>query len=101
MPDCRFEPDMLDAMLSIAAERQTALLSAVGRLTYQHWFERMLQPVASMVTIAPQISSVSSNFGIAVISLLFSSTTTCPRLIRFAVAHALTMWIADFPVALS
>lgn len=49
--DCRFEPDLLDSMLSIAQQRGTALLSAVGRLTYQHWFERMLQPVASMVLI--------------------------------------------------
>lgn len=49
--DCRFAPDMLDAMLAIAEARGTALLSALGRLTYTHWFERMLQPVASMVLI--------------------------------------------------
>jgi cellulose synthase/poly-beta-1,6-N-acetylglucosamine synthase-like glycosyltransferase len=44
--DCRLEPEMLDAMLAIAADRRTDLLSAVGRLTYQHNFERLLQPVA-------------------------------------------------------
>ena len=49
--DCRFAPDMLDAMLAIAQARDTALLSALGRLTYTHWFERMLQPVAAMVLI--------------------------------------------------
>ena len=49
--DCRFDPEMLDAMLALAQHRGTALLSAVGRLTYQHWFERVLQPVASMVLI--------------------------------------------------
>ena len=44
--DCRLGPEMLDAMLAIAANRRTDLLSAVGRLTYQHHFERLLQPVA-------------------------------------------------------
>jgi len=47
--DCRFEPDMLDAMVSIAQARGTALLSAVGRLTFAHRFERILQPVAGAV----------------------------------------------------
>ena len=37
----------------------------------------------------------------AVISLLFSSTTTWPRLIWLAVAQALTMWMADLAPALS
>lgn len=47
--DCRFEPDMLDAMVAIAEARGTALLSAVGRLTFKHGFERVLQPVAGAV----------------------------------------------------
>ena len=46
-------------------------------------------------------SSSLSNSGIAAISLDFASTTTWPRLSRFAVAQAETMWIADFPDALS
>lgn len=49
--DCRFAPDMIDAMLSIAAARDTALLSALGRLTFQHRFERLLQPVAAAVLL--------------------------------------------------
>jgi cellulose synthase/poly-beta-1,6-N-acetylglucosamine synthase-like glycosyltransferase len=47
--DCRFAPDLLDAMLAIAHARGTALLSAVGRLTFRRRFERFLQPVASVV----------------------------------------------------
>ena len=47
--DCRFEPEMLDAMLSIAESRGAALTSAVGRLTFRHRFERLLQPVAALV----------------------------------------------------
>jgi len=47
--DCRFEPGMLDAMLAIAESRGAALTSAVGRLTYRHRFERLLQPVAALV----------------------------------------------------
>ncbi|MBI1303490.1 MAG: glycosyltransferase [Phycisphaera sp.] len=47
--DCRFQPDMLDAMVAIAEARGTALLSAVGRLTFKHGFERVLQPVAGAV----------------------------------------------------
>ncbi|MFN5495945.1 MAG: glycosyltransferase [bacterium] len=49
--DCRFEPDMLDAMLAIAQARDTTLLSALGRLTFQHGFERLLQPVAAAVLL--------------------------------------------------
>ena len=49
--DCRFAPDMIDAMVSIAHARNTDLLSAVGRLTFQHWFERVLQPVAATALI--------------------------------------------------
>jgi len=49
--DCRFAPDLIDPMLSIAQARDTALLSALGRLTFQRWFERVLQPVASTVLV--------------------------------------------------
>jgi glycosyltransferase involved in cell wall biosynthesis len=49
--DCRFSEDLIDAMLSIAHAKGTALLSAVGRLTYKHRFERVLQPVASTVLL--------------------------------------------------
>jgi len=49
--DCRFAPDMLDAMLAIAHARGTTLLSALGRLTFQHGFERLLQPVAAAVLL--------------------------------------------------
>lgn len=49
--DCRFSEDLIDAMLSIAHAKGTALLSAVGRLTYKHRFERILQPVASTVLL--------------------------------------------------
>ncbi|MFZ9879836.1 MAG: glycosyltransferase family 2 protein [Phycisphaerales bacterium] len=47
--DCRFEPDMIDAMLSIAHQTGAALTSALGRLTYGERFERLLQPVAGAV----------------------------------------------------
>ena len=49
--DCRFAPEMIDAMLAIAQARGTALLSAIGRLTFTHWFEQVLQPVASTILI--------------------------------------------------
>jgi len=49
--DCRFAPDLIDPMLSIAEARGTALLSALGRLTFQRWFEQVLQPVASTVLV--------------------------------------------------
>jgi glycosyltransferase involved in cell wall biosynthesis len=47
--DCRFAPELVDSMLSIAHARGTALLSALGRLTFRHRFERILQPVAASV----------------------------------------------------
>ncbi len=49
--DCRFAPDMIDSMLSIAHARGTGLLSALGRLTFEHHFERMLQPVATTMLL--------------------------------------------------
>jgi chlorobactene glucosyltransferase len=47
--DCRFAPELLDAMLAIAESRGADLTSAVGRLTFRHRFERLLQPVAALV----------------------------------------------------
>lgn len=47
--DCRFAPEALDAMLAIAQARGAALTSAVGRLTFRHRFERLLQPTAALV----------------------------------------------------
>ena len=49
--DCRFAPEVIDSMISIAHSRQTALLSALGRLTFVHRFERVLQPVAAAVLL--------------------------------------------------
>src|SRR5918997_1207941 len=57
--------------------------------------------MASIVTRQPETSRSSSSLGMAVISLLFPSTTTCPRLMWLAVAQALTMWMADLESALS
>jgi chlorobactene glucosyltransferase len=47
--DCRFGPDLVRSMVAIAEERDAALCSSLGRLTYGRGFERRLQPVASMV----------------------------------------------------
>ncbi|MSR41594.1 MAG: glycosyltransferase [Phycisphaerales bacterium] len=47
--DCRFGETLVRSMLRIAMQRQTALLSALGRLTFGRSFERQLQPVATMV----------------------------------------------------
>ncbi len=49
--DCRFGETLVRSMLRIAQSRQTALLSAIGRLTFGRSFERQLQPVASMVLL--------------------------------------------------
>lgn len=57
------------------------------------------QPIASIVTRQPEISSISSSLGMAVISLLFAWTVTCPRLMWMAVAQALTPRLADSPAA--
>ena len=52
------------------------------------------QPIASMVTIAPSIASMSSSLGMAMISLDFSATLTWPSTRRWRAAKAETMWIA-------
>ena len=49
--------------------------------------------MASMVTIAPSMASMLSNLGIAMISLDFSATFTCPSTMRWRAAKAETMWI--------
>ena len=54
------------------------------------------QPMASMVTIAPSIASMSRSFGIAMISLDFSATLTWPSTRRWRAAKAETMWMAAF-----
>lgn len=46
-----------------------------------------------MVTIAPSMASMLSNLGIAMISLDFSATFTCPSTMRWRAAKAETMWI--------
>lgn len=50
----------------------------------------------NIITIWPFIRILSSNSGIATISLLFSSTTFCPRQKPDSLLHADTMWAA-FP----
>src|SRR5476651_361979 len=50
-----------------------------------------------MVTMAPRSSNILSNLGIAVISLDFSSVTTCPNTKFASVTHALTVWRAFLP----
>ena len=47
-------------------------------------------PIASIVTIQPFISSISSSLGIAVISLLFSSHANCPMTSPHSCENALT-----------
>jgi len=58
------------------------------------------QPIASMVTTAPSIVSMSSSFGMATISLDFSATLIWPITSRWRVAKADTTWIGSWPLAL-
>jgi hypothetical protein len=51
------------------------------------------QPMASMVTTAPSMASMSKRPGIATISFDFSATLTWPSTSRWRVAKADTMWI--------
>ena len=53
-------------------------------------------PIASMVTMAPSIASMSSSFGIATISFDFSATLTWPSTRRWRAAKAETIWMAAF-----
>ena len=50
-----------------------------------------------MVTMHPFSSSICSNWGMAVISLDFSSVFTWPRVMELAEAQALTRWMARLP----
>src|SRR5580700_10111083 len=52
--------------------------------------------MASMVTTAPSIASMSSSAGMATISLDLSATLTWPSTRRWRAAKADTMWIAAF-----
>src|SRR5271165_4362112 len=54
-------------------------------------------PIASIVTIAPSISNIVRSLGIAMISLDFSATLTCPSTTRWPAAKADTMWIGALP----
>ncbi len=53
-------------------------------------------PMASIVTIHPFISNISSSLGIAVISLLFSSRASYPSTKPHSVENALTTCSGDF-----
>ncbi len=59
------------------------------------------QPMASLVTIAPEISRFLISSGIAVISFDLLSQACCPRSRRFSVAQALTICRGPLPAALS
>ena len=61
------------------------------------------QPIASIVTMQSLRSKEFSNNGIAVISLLLSSTFTCPKEIPLAADHAETIHNLNpsFPVVCS
>src|SRR6476469_7823161 len=51
-----------------------------------------------MVTMAPSMASMSNSLGMAMISLDFAATWTCPRTRRWRAAKADTMWIAARPL---
>src|SRR5262249_54911191 len=55
------------------------------------------QPMASMVTMAPSIASMSRSAGMATISLDLSATLTWPSTRRWRAAKADTIWIAALP----
>ena len=46
--DTEFDPDLARAAVALAGEQQASLLSLLTTLTCRHWFERIVQPVASM-----------------------------------------------------
>jgi hypothetical protein len=56
--------------------------------------------MASIVIIAPLMAKVFNSSGIAVISLLFSSTAICPRVSPLAQEYALTICNALKPLLL-
>ena len=63
------------------------------------WAISFWQPIASSVTVAPLSSSSSNNSGMAVISLDFASTATCPKVSRVSLAQALTRCKGERPAA--
>ena len=84
--------DVLAQRALIAFERQNVIgLLVDDLLAMSRW-----QPIASMVTTAPSIASMSSSAGMATISFDFSATLTCPSTRRWRAAKAETMWIASF-----
>ena len=70
--------DILAQRSLIAFQRENVISLLVDDLcAMSRW-----HPIASMVTIAPSIVSISRSLGIAMISLDFSATLTCPRTSR-------------------
>src|SRR5436309_11003435 len=53
------------------------------------------QPMASMVTVAPSIASISRSLGMATISLDLSATLTWPSTRRWRAAKAESMWMGS------
>ena len=90
-PTRSYSPGWFCLTARMSSALRSRILPAISR-----W-----QPIASSVTKAPAISSTSSKSGIAVISLVFSPTTTSPSDSLFSVAHAEPMWIAARPASWS
>jgi hypothetical protein len=53
--------------------------------------------MASMVTMAPSIASMSNSLGMAMISLDLSATLIWPSTSRWRAANAETIWMASLP----
>lgn len=49
--DTEFDPDLARAAVALAGEQQASLLSLLTTLTCKHWFERIVQPLASMTLV--------------------------------------------------
>jgi len=81
----------------VVLERQ----QIVAALVHDLLGDRRLCPMASMVTTQPDTSNASSKTGMAVISLLFSSTRSWPNTSSCSVAQALSMWMAACPLGVS
>lgn len=82
--------------LSVASVLFGCLSPAVYNLRFSPWFFQLFffwQPIASVVMMQPVRQSRSNSLGIATISLLLSSTLSCPKLILFFMRKAVTMWI--------
>ena len=74
---------------------QRALIALQGqnvvRLLVQDLLGDVWQPMASMVTIAPSMTSIANSLGMATISLALSATLTWPSAKRWRAAKAETM----------